>query len=53
MVMMLDQEGEKISVSEVKFGAYKKTLIDVHRWQITIRSRKSPAIRFLSWLFGN
>ncbi|MEW9667353.1 hypothetical protein [Ammoniphilus sp. 3BR4] len=48
---MLKQEAAKIS--EVKIGAYKKTLIDVHRWQITIRSRKSPAIRFLSWLFGN
>ncbi|WP_164984832.1 hypothetical protein [Ammoniphilus sp. CFH 90114] len=46
-------EQETAKISEVKIGNYKKTLIDVHQWQIAARSKKSPAIRFLSWLFGN
>ncbi len=44
---------EKVRVSDVKMGSYKKTLTDIHRWQDSIKNRKPPHIQFLSWLFGN
>jgi len=48
---MLSQKEMKFS--DIKIGRYKKTLTDVHHWQIKAKGQKPPFIQFLSWLFGN
>jgi len=48
---MLSQK--ELKFSDIRIGQYKKSLTDVHRWQIKAKSQKPPFIKFLSWLFGN